>query len=247
MSAIKSPVAPFWPFFLLMLLHAIFYVPTISITNSIAFANLKDPAREFGPVRVWGTIGWIVASWPFIFILVNWSLVPSIGDVGFVDWLGTALKTSKVGPAAYSAERYIFLVAGLASFVLAVISPILPHTPPRPAAASEGSLAWLKAAKLLKHPFVAVLFGVTFIDAAVHQSFFYWTASFLKSDAVGIPSNWVTPVMKIGQIAEILTMLILGWVLKSLGWRTTMILGILGHSAASRCSRSIMKRKRSSS
>ena len=39
---------------------------------------------------------------------------------------------------------------------------------------------WLKAAKLLKHPFVAVLFLVTFIDAAVHQSFFYWTASFLK-------------------------------------------------------------------
>jgi MFS family permease len=92
-------------------------------------------------------------------------------------------------------------------------------------------LAWVKAAKLLKHPFVAVLFLVTFIDAAVHQSFFYWTASFLKSDEVGIPANWVTPVMKIGQIAEILTMLILGYVLKTLGWRMTMIFGILGHSA----------------
>ncbi len=89
--------APFWPFFLLMLLHSIFYVPTISITNSIAFANLKDPAREFGPVRVWGTIGWIVASWPFIFILVDWQKVPSMGDVGFVNWLEAALGTSKKG------------------------------------------------------------------------------------------------------------------------------------------------------
>ena len=74
--------AAFWPFFGLMLLHSVFYVPTISITNSIAFANLKDPAREFGPVRVWGTIGWIAASWPFIFLLVDWDAVRAEADVG---------------------------------------------------------------------------------------------------------------------------------------------------------------------
>jgi hypothetical protein len=226
----KAPLAPFGLFFGLMLLHCVFYVPTVSITNSIAFANLRDPANEFGPVRVWGTIGWIVASWPFIFILVNWDKVPSMGEVGFVDWLGKALGTSKEGLEASTAQRYIFLVAGIASFVLAAISPLLPHTPPRPAT-GEDSLAALKAIKLLKHPFVAVLFVVTFIDAAVHQSFFYWTASFLKSPEVGIPANWVPPVMKIGQIAEILTMLVLGYVLKSLGWRLTMVIGVLGHGA----------------
>ncbi len=225
----KAPLAPFWLFFGLMLLHCVFYVPTVSITNSIAFANLRDPAHEFGPVRVWGTIGWIVASWPFIFILVNWAKVPAMGEVGFVDWLGKALGTSKEGLEATTAQRYIFVVAGVASFVLAVISPFLPHTPPKPAAGGD-ALASLKAARLLRHPFVAVLFLVTFIDAAVHQSFFYWTASFLKTD-VGIPANWVPPVMKIGQIAEILTMLVLGYVLKSLGWRTTMIIGVLGHAA----------------
>src|SRR5262249_13427438 len=42
----------FWAFFLLMLVHSLFYVPTISITNSIAFANVQDPQREFGPVRL---------------------------------------------------------------------------------------------------------------------------------------------------------------------------------------------------
>lgn len=224
--------AIFWPFFLLMLLHCVFYVPTVSIANSIAFANLKDPAREFGPIRVWGTVGWIVASWPFIFILVDWSKVPSMSEVGFVDWVGKVLGTSKEGAEASEAQRYIFVVAGVASFVLAAISPTLPHTPPKPAAGGD-ALAWLKAARFLKHPFIAVLFLVTFIDAAVHQSFFYWTASFLKSkeSGVGIPANWVLPVMKIGQIAEILTMLVLGYVLKTLGWRATMIIGVLGHSA----------------
>jgi MFS family permease len=46
---------------------------------------------------------------------------------------------------------------------------------------------------------------------------------------VDIPANWVGPVMKIGQIAEILTMLFLGYVLKRFGWRTTMAIGVLGH------------------
>ena len=54
-------LAPFWPFFLLMLVHCLLYVPTISITNSIAFANLRDPQKDFGPVRMGGTIGWILA------------------------------------------------------------------------------------------------------------------------------------------------------------------------------------------
>jgi hypothetical protein len=235
LTAKVAPLAPFWPFFLLMLVHSVFYVPTISITNSIAFANLKNPATEFGPVRLWGTIGWIVASWPFIFILVNWAKVPSMGEVGFVEWLGKALGTSVEGAAAMDMKKYIFLVAGVASLALAAYSLLLPHTPPKPATSASDSLAWLKAAKLLKHPFVAVLFLVTFIDAAVHQSFFYWTFTFLgpKADGgvVDIPANWVGPVMKIGQIAEILTMLFLGYVLKRLGWRTTMVLGVLGHAA----------------
>ncbi|HMO34875.1 MAG TPA: MFS transporter, partial [Gemmatales bacterium] len=53
---------------------------------------------------------------------------------------------------------------------------------------------------------------------------------FLK-DKVGIAANWAGPVMKIGQVAEIITMLFLGYVLKTLGWRMTMIIGVLGHAA----------------
>src|SRR3954468_9574703 len=47
-------VTQFWPFFLLMLLHCLLYVPTISITNSIAFAHMKDAKNEFGLVRMGG-------------------------------------------------------------------------------------------------------------------------------------------------------------------------------------------------
>jgi nucleoside transporter len=236
--------AAFWPFFLLMLLHSLFYVPTISITNSIAFANLKDPQREFGLIRVWGTIGWIVASWPFIFILVDWQHVPAVGSeiarvtatgtetvkVNTLVWLQEMFGHAKTDADFRDASRYIFLVAGIASLILAAFSLILPHTPPKPAGETGEKLAWLEALKLLRYPFVLVLFIVTFIDAAVHQSFFVWTERFLTGP-VGIPSNLVTPVMKIGQIAEIVTMVFLGLVLKKLGWRWTMILGVLGHAA----------------
>lgn len=230
-------VNEFWPFFALMLVHSLFYVPTMSITNSIAFAHLKDPQKEFGRVRLWGTIGWIAASWPFVFVLVDWSAVPRLGEVGpsgsevgFVEWLGIALGTSKTGAELQAATRYTFVAAGVASLLLAALCTTLPHTPPRKRSEGAESLAWLEAMRLLKVPFVAVLFVVTFIDAAVHQCYFFWTGRFLTSEAVGIPGNWVMPVMSIGQIAEIGTMALLGLVLKKLGWRTTMTLGVLGHA-----------------
>ena len=48
---------------------------------------------------------------------------------------------------------------------------------------------------------------------------------------MGIAANWIAPVMSIGQVAEIMTMFVLGATLKAFGWRTTMIVGILGHAA----------------
>ena len=54
----------FWPFFAAMLVHCLLYVPTLSITNSIAFAHMHDPQKEYGIVRMGGTIGWVLAAWP---------------------------------------------------------------------------------------------------------------------------------------------------------------------------------------
>jgi len=218
----------FWPFFLLMLVHCLFFVPTLSIVNSITFANIRDPQKDFGPVRLWGTIGWIAAAWPFVFILVDWAKVPDYGTTSFSEWLGAALATPLSGDPLQKRVASTFFVSGIASIVLAGFSLFLPHTPPK--AASEGAerFAWLEAIRLLKVPFVLILFIVTFFDAAVHMCYFIWTNDYLKS--IGIPANWVTPVMSIGQVAEIGTMAILGVCLKKLGWRTTMILGILGHA-----------------
>src|SRR5882724_5638121 len=121
----------FWPFFGLMLVHCLLYVPTLSITNSIAFAHMKDPQKEFGIVRMGGTLGWILAAWPFTFILVDYDKVRAANPQGLTNWLGTVLNSSLNGPALQSATKWTYIVAGIASLALAVYSLTLPHTPPK--------------------------------------------------------------------------------------------------------------------
>jgi len=224
----------FAPFCILMFIHCLFYVPTISIANSIAFTHIKDPQKEFGLIRMGGTIGWILAAWPFTFILVDWAKVHEANPQGFVNWLGTVLGSGLTGEALQRGTRWTYVVAAIASFVLAAFSLTLPHTPAKKVAAGADRFAWLEALKLLKHPFVLVLWLVTIVDAFALYSYFNWTGVFLGTAppaGVGVKGNWIMPVMSIGQVAEILTMLILGATLKRLGWRTTMITGILGHVA----------------
>jgi len=199
-------VKDFPMFFALMLIHSLFYVPTISVTNSLAFANLKNPQKEFGLIRMGGTIGWIAAQWPLYFILGGLQ-----GD--------EAIRTT----------RWVFVISAIASFILAAYSLTLPHTPPKPVQSGADKLAWLKAAKLLRYPFLLVLFIVTFIDATIHNGYFVFIFNFLAK--IGIEPKWITPITSIGQVAEILTMAVLGAALARLGWKITMTIGILGHAA----------------
>jgi nucleoside transporter len=225
----------FWPFFLLMMVHCLLYVPTNSIANSIVFANIKDAQKEFGWIRVGGTLGWILAAWPFTFILVDWDKVHAANPQGLINWLETVLGSGLTGEALQRGTRSTYIVAGIASLILAAYSLTLPHTPPKKVEKGADRFAWLEALKLLQQPFVLVLWLVTFVDAFVLYSYFNWTGSFLaakpEAGGVGIAGNWIMPVMSLGQIAEMLTMFILGATLKRLGWRWTMVIGILGHAA----------------
>lgn len=202
-------IALFWvrdfnTFFVLMLVHSLFYVPTLSIANSVAFAHVTDAQRDFPRIRMGGTIGWILAAWPLFFILQG-----------------------KEGPEAVPLKASVFLIAGGASILLSLFCLTLPHTPPRTGPAARPPLA--EVFSLLRIPFVFVLFLVTFVDAAVHQGYFVLTDSFLR-ERVGLADEWVMPVMSLGQVAEIGTMMVLGLALKRLGWRMTMTIGVLGHA-----------------
>jgi nucleoside transporter len=194
----------FWPFFTGYLAYSLVYVPTLSVANSVAFANLQNPARDFGTVRMGGTVGWVLVSWPFVFLLS--------------------------AHAAPEQVRWIFIVGAILSFVMAAFSFTLPHTPPKRAEEAQDPLAWRETLSLLRTPYVLVLFIVTFIDSVIHNGYFVMADAFL-TDRVGIAGNLSMIVLSLGQIAEMVTMVILGAVLVRLGWKTTMIVGILGHAA----------------
>ena len=220
-----SMTTNFWMFLVLMWVYCLFYLPTMSITNSIAFAHMRNPVSEFGPIRMGGTVGWIAAAWPFVFIFVDWEVVQAAEPEGIIELIGMALSSGLAGDALRDVIPWTFRIAGIASLVLAVHSLALPHTP---AQKDEGKdkPAWLEAIKLLKHPFIIVLWIVTLADAFVQHLQFNWTPVFLSSEQVGIPANWIMPAMSVGQVAEIATMLVLGTVLKKLGWKTTMMVGV---------------------
>ena len=194
----------FWPFFTCYLIFSMVYVPSMSVANAIAFANLRDPAKQFGVVRMGGTIGWIMVSWPFFFLL-----------------------SAKAGADEI---RQIFIVSAIVSFAFAAYSLTLPHTPPNRSGAGTDPLAWRKAIKLLGIPAVLILFIVTFIDSTVHNGYFMMIDDYLTK-RVGIDANVSMLVQSLGQVAEIVTMFVLGFVLVRLGWKWTMIIGVFGHAA----------------
>jgi MFS family permease len=217
----------FWPFFGLMLVHCFFYVPTLSVANALAFASLGGDREEFGSIRLWGTVGWVAAAWPLVFIPIDWARVPAMAEVGgFVPWLGRALATLKTGPAMEAAMTGTFAVAGVASLALAAFCLVLPHTPPMPTKGAP--FAPFEAIRLLAKPSLLVLFVATFFDSVVHNGYYFWTSRYLQ--AIGLPENWIAPAMSVGQVMEVVAMAMLGAILKALGWRRTLIFGVLAQA-----------------
>ena len=195
------------PMTALMLAYAFFYAPTLALSNSIAFRNLKDPEVEFGPIRVWGTIGWIVASWLVTFVRSNFQSL----QWGLID---------------------IFALSGGISVLAALLSLTLPHTPPAKEAADP--LAFRKAFGLLSDPNYRVFFIIALIVATELPLYYVLTFPFLQSagGVVGITSENLPSWMTIAQVAEIFTIaFMLPAVLPIWGVRKTMLLGIFAWPA----------------
>jgi nucleoside transporter len=186
----------------LLLLYSLLFAPTLALTNSVALQNLRDPQRDFGPIRVWGTLGWIAAN----LALTQWRqfLGP---DVAFID---------------------VFMLAGGISLVLGLFSFTLPSTPPSKEA--RDPLAYREALVLLRNKSYLVFFIIAFVVATELQMYYVLTSPFLREVApvVGIAPDNVPAWMTIAQIAEIFVMaLLLPYILPRWGVRKTLLLGIL--------------------
>lgn len=198
-------------------LYSVLYMPTLSLTNSMAFAHLDNSEEEFPRVRVWGTIGWIAASWLFPMIWLQSNLEFQILPPFFV---GTEV------PDATARLADTLKVSGVIAFLYAGFCFFLPHTPPKKEAVEK--LAFKKAFSLLSHRSFAVLVAASLPIAVIHQIYFMQTGPFFENQ-LGMLVTYIAPAMTVGQFAEIGFLAILGVLLIRLGFKWTITLGALAY------------------
>jgi nucleoside transporter len=204
MAQIQDP-SQYGLLFAVSLAYALLYNPTLALANSIAFTHVPNATRDFPGIRVFGTIGWIVAGFLIDALFKRVTTAPD--------------GTSVVTPASAS-NGPLLLAAGL-SAALGVYSLLLPHTPPTGKAGD--TVPFVKALGLFRDPSFAVFFGVSFAITIVLAFYYTSTSAFLEQKA-GVTDTGST--MAIGQIAELILLPLLPIFLFQLGMKWVLALGM---------------------
>jgi len=190
-------------FYAYVLSYMILYMPTLALVNSVAFNHMKDAEKDFANIRVWGTIGWILAGLSISF-LFHWDSAEAVSS--------GLLKNT-------------FLLAGIAALILGLFSFTLPKTPPK---VSEGKIKigdiiGLDALKLLNDKNFLIFF-ISSILICIPLAFYYQNAHpFLTAAGVENP----TGKMAIGQISEALFLLLIPVFFVRFGFKKTILVGMI--------------------
>jgi MFS family permease len=189
--------------FLLFLAFWMIIAPSYGLCNSLAMRHLDDPGRQFGGIRLWGTIGWMAVGW-----LVSLAM----------GWTGV----NRTGGGCYEA----FLIAMVLSIIVALYCLTLPDTPPLARdSASSGWAGLDETLGLFRKPdvrvFLVTALGVYLTTPMVYQVM----PAYLESR--GLPRAWVPTAMTLGQWPEIAALAFLPWMLGRIGTKGTLAVGII--------------------
>ncbi|HSJ10514.1 MAG TPA: MFS transporter, partial [Longimicrobiales bacterium] len=185
----------------LLLLYNLCYMPTLGLSNSLAFHHIRDQEKQFPLIRVFGTIGWIIAG-----------LFVSFG-------LGTLM--TNVLPEQTAAPLYTTAVASL---LLGLYCFTLPHTPPRAAGerVSLRSITGIDAlATLGSRPFY-VFIAASFLISIPLAAYYNFTQLYLG--AAGVVNIAATQTM--GQMSEVVFMLLMPFFFRRLGVKWMLVVGM---------------------
>lgn len=190
----------FYPY---LLVYMILFMPTLALVNSVAFNQVTNPEKDFGSLRVFGTIGWIVAGLLISFVF-HWDS-KSNAEAGML--------------------KYTFLMTSIASAVLGVFSFLLPKTPPkinRSEKVTLRGLLGLDALKLLKDKNYLVFFLAS-VAICIPLAFYYLNANLFLLD---IHLDHPTGTMTVGQGSEVIFMLLLPVFFARFGLKKTLVIAM---------------------
>ncbi len=201
-AATQASFAGFWPLFLI---YVLCYMPTLALTNALAFDHMADPSKEFPRIRVLGTIGFIAAGWAI-------GLLPDQAVAGEA--------------ALVSAERTsvpLLLGAG-ASLVMGLYCLTLPHTPPHNAGKklTVRDVLGLDALALMKDRSFAVFVLGSFLLCIPLQFYYAFANPFLNE--IGVQN--AAAKMTLGQMSEIGFMLLMPFFFARLGIKKLLLIGM---------------------
>jgi MFS family permease len=203
-------------------LYAIAYLPTIPLASALTFRHLKDPDSQFGSVRIWGTVGWMLSGLGLSFWLGRSEAYAwlSANYPGWKPFLTNVKTTFAWMPAPTSSD--CFRIAALLSFALSSFCVFLPATPPlrRP----KGSIAPLQILAMFKDATFTLLIAISFLLAIAVPLYAHAVPRLLEQSA--IEAKWIPAVMTIGQVSEFPALLLLPLFLKRFGLKTTFAVGM---------------------
>ncbi len=218
------------PFVIVSALYGFVYTPTIALTNSVALANIKDRDRDFGPIRLWGTIGWIAAG-----ILVGQYLLrvatPSSGT------------EAEISAALNAGRAVAFQMSAILGLVMGVFCFALPKTPPSMKEGEE--TAWIAALREIRVQPLLTLFLIAVPVSMIHQFYFVFTSEFLTgiqtqaasagADRFADKVNQVLGVgggglMTIGQMSEIAVLALMPLLAKTFQRKWLLAIGLIAYA-----------------
>jgi nucleoside transporter len=189
-------------------LYSLLFIPTLMLTNSLAFHHMKNRERDFPVIRVWGTLGFVTAAWLIELVLLR----------------------GLTGRALYEGRGVAFALAGAVGLLMGLYSLTLPATPPQKQSGTRFAPALVFG--LLRQRHFLVLVVVTFGIAIVHTAYFSWNTPFLKNilSSGSVTAPWEQRIAALGQICEIAVMFSLSALIARLGFKTIMVIGAAAYT-----------------